>query len=250
MLSASEWLSRERSTVCGVTGPTGPGGASGPSGPTGPSGASGPTGPTGPMGASGPSGPTGPSGASGPTGPSGPSGAPTGSILMWSTASAPTDWLLCDGSPVSRSTYSALFAVVGTTFGNGDGVNTFNLPNMSGNFPIGVTTAPYTLGSTGGAKTVTLTTTELPAHTHTITDPGHTHTLTNQGGATNTIPDDIGSGGANAPALDTDDTGADWNGMSISANSANTGITVDSAGSGAAFSVLNSYLALNFIIKF
>ena len=54
----------------------------------------------------------------------------TGALMMWPTASAPSGYLLCNGSAVSRTTYAALFAVVGTTFGAGDGSTTFNLPNF------------------------------------------------------------------------------------------------------------------------
>lgn len=66
-------------------------------------------------------------------------GVPTGSIFMWGTASAPTGYLFCNGTAVSRATYSALFALIATTFGVGDGSTTFNLPNFSGSMPIGVT---------------------------------------------------------------------------------------------------------------
>jgi microcystin-dependent protein len=66
-------------------------------------------------------------------------GAPTGSIFMWGVASAPTGYLFCNGTAVSRTTYSALFALIATTFGVGDGSTTFNLPNFSGSMPIGVT---------------------------------------------------------------------------------------------------------------
>ena len=59
---------------------------------------------------------------------------PTGSIIMYGAATAPTGWLECDGSAVSRTTYSSLFAIVGTTFGVGDGSTTFNLPDLRGEF--------------------------------------------------------------------------------------------------------------------
>lgn len=65
------------------------------------------------------------------------SGAPTGSILMFGGTSAPTGFLLCQGQAISRSTYSALFAIIGTTFGVGDGSTTFNIPDMRGIFPRG-----------------------------------------------------------------------------------------------------------------
>ena len=59
---------------------------------------------------------------------------PTGAILAWTTATAPTGWLECDGSAVSRTTYAALFAVIAETYGNGDGSTTFNLPDLRGEF--------------------------------------------------------------------------------------------------------------------
>ena len=62
---------------------------------------------------------------------------PAGAIMMWGTNTAPTGWLLCDGSAVSRTTYSGLFAVISTTFGSGDGSTTFNVPDMRGRFPLG-----------------------------------------------------------------------------------------------------------------
>jgi len=62
------------------------------------------------------------------------SGTPVGTIIVWSTSTAPAGYLICDGSAVSRTTYAALFAVIGTTYGEGDGNSTFNLPNVVGKF--------------------------------------------------------------------------------------------------------------------
>mgnify|MGYP002768556283 CR=1 FL=1 len=59
------------------------------------------------------------------------SGNPVGTIIAWPTTTAPAGYLICDGSAISRTTYAALFAVIGTTFGEGDGNSTFNLPNKS-----------------------------------------------------------------------------------------------------------------------
>ena len=56
---------------------------------------------------------------------------PVGLIAPWSTDTAPEGWLICDGSAISRTTYAGLFAVIGTTYGDGDGNTTFNLPNFS-----------------------------------------------------------------------------------------------------------------------
>jgi|TARA_R100000329_G_scaffold150480_1_gene143524 microcystin-dependent protein len=83
-------------------------------------------------------------------------GIPTATIVPWSSSSVPSGFLECDGSAVSRSTYSALFAVVGTTYGAGDGASTFNLPNLADNVAVGKSPGKA-LASTGGANTVTST---------------------------------------------------------------------------------------------
>ena len=85
-------------------------------------------------------------------------GAPTGAIFMWGTSSAPTGHLLCNGSAVSRTTYSTLYAVISTTFGVGDGSTTFNLPNFNGSMPIGATGATSS-SFTGSISGTTLTVT-------------------------------------------------------------------------------------------
>jgi microcystin-dependent protein len=89
---------------------------------------------------------------------------------------APENYLFCDGSAVSRSTYATLFDVIGTTFGAGDGSTTFNLPDLSGRVPLGVSQA-HALGTTGGSETVTLTESELPAHVHEVPQHGHADTI-------------------------------------------------------------------------
>lgn len=96
---------------------------------------------------------------------------PSGAITMWGTTSAPTGWLLCDGSAVSRSTYSDLFGVIGETYGVGDGSTTFNLPDLQGNVPVGYDSGQSefdAMGETGGAKTHQLTEAELASHTHAL----------------------------------------------------------------------------------
>ena len=108
-------------------------------------------------------------------------GIPTATIVPWSTASVPTGFLECDGAAVSRSTYSGLFAVVGTTYGAGDGSSTFGLPNLQDNVAVGKSNNKA-LASTGGANTVaatgnvggstanaTLTTAQLSSHQHSET---------------------------------------------------------------------------------
>jgi len=84
----------------------------------------------------------------------------TGSVQMWAAATAPSGYLFCSGQAVSRTTYSALFAIIGTTFGVGDGSTTFNVPNFSGSMPIGVT-ASNSSSFTGSISGTTLTVTAV-----------------------------------------------------------------------------------------
>ena len=80
---------------------------------------------------------------------------PIGGILPYPSSTAPTNWLICDGSAVSRSDYSELFAVIGTTYGSGDGSTTFNLPNLKGRVPVGKDSSQTefnSIGETGGSK--------------------------------------------------------------------------------------------------
>lgn len=106
-------------------------------------------------------------------------GVPTGSILDYGGNSAPTGFLLCDGANVNRITYAALFAVIGTNFGVGDGSTTFTLPDFRRRVAVGAGgtgTAKLgnSVGSSGGAETHTLTQAEMPNHTH--VQNGHSHT--------------------------------------------------------------------------
>jgi microcystin-dependent protein len=116
---------------------------------------------------------------------------PSGVVMAWAGGStAPTGWLLCDGSAISRTIYTALFAVCGTVYGAGDGSTTFNLPdlrartvagadvgNVTGRMPGGVTggVGAGAHGNAGGTQSHTLTTAELAAHNHGVNDSGHAH---------------------------------------------------------------------------
>jgi microcystin-dependent protein len=104
-------------------------------------------------------------------------GAIAGSISMYAGASAPAGYFLCDGAAISRTDYATLFAIVGTTYGVGDGSLTFNLPNLKGKIPFGKDSAQTefdVVGEVGGAKVVTLDVTQIPAHAH--TQNAHSHT--------------------------------------------------------------------------
>lgn len=105
----------------------------------GPQGIKGDTGATGPQGVKGDTGLTGPQGIKGDTGLAGAQGvAPAGAVLYFAMAVAPAGWKICNGAEVSRATYAALFAALGTLYGAGDGSNTFNLPDLRGEFIRGV----------------------------------------------------------------------------------------------------------------
>jgi microcystin-dependent protein len=94
-----------------------------------------------------------------------------GEIIMFGGNFAPRGWALCNGQLLSISQNSALFSILGTTYG-GDGQATFGLPNLQGRVPVHAGQSPgtsrYTLGDAKGAENVTLTINELPAHNHTV----------------------------------------------------------------------------------
>lgn len=162
---------------------------------------------------------------------------PPGTVWAYAGSIAPTGWQFCDGAPLSRSAFSALFAVVGTDFGAGlgDGL-TFSKPDLRGRVIVGVGTgtgggasgttgtAPsggsslfaWLRGAWRGNDTHTLSLTEIPAHTHTYDRRSTTGTFTGPG--------------ANG-----------WDGVTTT----NTG----SAGSGAAHNIMQASLCMNYIIK-
>ena len=120
-------------------------------------------------------------------------GIPTATIVPWSDSSVPSGFLECNGAAVSRTTYSALFAIIGTTYGAGDGSSTFNVPDLQDNVAVGKSPTK-SLASTGGANTVTstgnvggstanatLSTPQLASHSH----PGGGNATSNSRNPTN-----------------------------------------------------------------
>ena len=117
-------------------------------------------------------------------------GEPTGSGIDWySPGAAPAGFLLCDGSAVNRTTYAALFAVLGTTWGGGDGVNTFNLPDTRGRVLVGFASGGHADVATVGANDGAALASRTPKHNSTVQgapgvgslalpNHGHAHSLT------------------------------------------------------------------------
>ena len=178
---------------------------------------------------------------------------PIGMVVDFAGQTPPAGWLLCYGQAVSRTTYAALFSLMGTIYGAGDGSTTFNLPDLRGRVvagkdDMGGVSADRltnqsgglngdTLGATGGSETHTLTTAQMPNHSHTasVTDPGHSHTVL---GWTNSL------GGIAAGA------GVGYY-QSIATSHSVTGISVSigATGSGQAHNNAQPTIILNKIIK-
>lgn len=155
-----------------------------------------------------------------------------GEIRMFGGNFAPRDWALCNGQLIAISQNTTLFTLIGTTYG-GDGVQTFQLPDLRGRLPIHFGTNPsgggqYVLGQPGGVEEVTLTSQQIPQHNHAVA--GSTN-----GGSTSPSGNTYGSGQAlfssSAPSIQ----------MSPS--------TVANSGSSQPHSNFMPYLCVNFIIS-
>lgn len=197
---------------------TSSGGAPGPKGDKGDPGERGPTGPQGPAGPQGARGPQGERGPQGPAGPTGPAGAgggvPTGTVVSFAGHNAPTGWLLCDGTQYSSSSYPTLYAIIGTTYGGGNG--SFKVPDLRGRIPVGKNYGTFSaLGRTGGEENHVLTNAEMAPDVYMDVSGSKSTELVNIGG------------------------GNRW---------ANTG-RVNGAQAGRAHNNMPPYLVLNYIIK-
>jgi microcystin-dependent protein len=103
-----------------------------------------------------------------------------GEIRMFAGNFAPSGWMFCDGQLLPISENETLFQLIGTTYG-GDGQSTFALPDLRGRIPLHQGNG-FTLAETGGAEEITLTTQQIPAHSHPMLGTSNTATQTNPGG--------------------------------------------------------------------
>ena len=169
---------------------------------------------------------------------------PTGSIQAYGGAAAPTGYVLCDGSAVSRTTYSDLFTAIGTGYGVGNGSTTFSVPDLQGSFPRGKDADA--LGDADGDEAKDL------SHAHTTGDhsvttaeaPIHKHNLYYQAKYVDTLHGGQLFNFALAETTGTTKTGTDNAGTGDAHNHGATG----SEGSNAQ-DVMNPYLVVNYIIK-
>jgi microcystin-dependent protein len=194
---------------------------------------------------------------------------PVGAVTPYAASSAPAGWLACDGSAVSRTTYSRLFAVIGTTYGAGNGTTTFNLPNMVDRMAVG-SGSTYTLASTGGSASTTLASGNLPSHSHSFSDTSdsqgsHSHSLSGSTtsdshshsvGNQSSRSDILAGGGTTTASTGGGSTGSDAHSHTLSGTAASAGGhthtvsgTTGATGSSSAFSTISPYLALRYIIR-
>lgn len=173
-------------------------------------------------------------------------GLPPGCIQMYGGSSEPSGWLFCSGQAVSRATYARLFSTLGTTFGNGDGSTTFNVPDLRDRFPLGentmgasdagrVSNSTTALADTGGTDTHTLTVSEIPTHRHKLMNQDGASPATGRT-STNKLTDDGVGGSADAYSL---------SGTSTDATVLETG----ASGSDGDHQNMPPFQVVNFIIK-
>jgi microcystin-dependent protein len=191
-------------------------------------------------------------------------GIPTATIVPWSSASVPSGFLECNGTAVSRTTYADLFAIIGTTYGAGDGSTTFNVPDLQDNVAVGKSNNKA-LASTGGANTVansgnvgtntninvtgnvggstanaTLSTAQLASHSHSFTaGPAQNpfgNIKTNDGSPNTVNTSNSGSGSGHSHNMS-----ANFSGSGNASSTSNF--------TGSSNSVLQPYLTVIYIIK-
>jgi microcystin-dependent protein len=175
-----------------------------------------------------------------------------GEMIMFGGNSVPAKWLLCAGSAVSRAVYSDLFAVIGTAYGAGDGSSTFNLPNLTGRFPLGIS-GGHARGEQAGSETKVLTEANLPPHDHAI---NHDHPATDAGGTHDHQLQRSGSTGAAGSTIPTGGTLSETTRLAIADDGSHTheipaytGQSGNGDGTSTPVNVMPPSLAVNFLIR-
>lgn len=167
-----------------------------------------------------------------------------GMIKIFAGNFAPRGWLMCNGQLLSISQNTALFSLLGTTYG-GDGVTTFALPNLQSRFPIGMGQGPglsyYVEGQVGGTESVTLTSANMPAHNHQVT--GNLSVKCNPNAANADSPE--GAYLAPSSAQIYNDSAA---GGFMAADAVSINLPSTISGSNYPVGLLNPYIAMNYII--
>jgi len=191
---------------------------------------------------------------------------PTGSLIMWPSVAIPTDWKLCNGDAISRTTFATLYSLIGTTFGVGDGTTTFNLPNYKNRMPYGADTVA--VGATGGSANAIVVShnhggitggqSNQHIHGYSGTTTGqsvdHTHTYSQSGtsGPGGDLNIFFTNNGAFSTPLTTSGTSNDHS-HNYSGNTGNTNVdhthSIATDGASGTNANLPPYLGINFIIK-
>ena len=157
-----------------------------------------------------------------------------GEIRNFGFTFPPRDWMQCNGQLLSISTYTALFALLGTTYG-GNGTTNFALPDLRGRAPIGMGSGPgltpRVQGEVGGSESTTLTVSNLPSHTHTLNAKTGVGSQAAPGGNTLAASDQRNSQYS-----------------SVAADTTMSASSIGNSGSGVAFTNMPPYLGSNFCI--
>ena len=167
------------------------------------------------------------------------------SVDLWAANFAPKGWAFCQGQTLSIQAYTALFSLLGTTYG-GNGISTFQLPDLRGRVPVGagqgLGLSSYVLGEMSGQESVTLRVENLPAHTHAA--KGTVEPNANSGGRGISLTNNVVG---NFPATT---SGTDIYASSSNAKMGSTdlSITVGMTGGNLPVSILQPFLILNYII--
>jgi microcystin-dependent protein len=182
-----------------------------------------------------------------------------GDLKLAASPTPTVGWLVCNGAAIARTTYPALFAAIGVTWGAGDGTSTFNVPDLRGRALMGSGTGPglsaRALGALVGVETVTIGVNEMPWHGHGVSDPGHGHGLSDPGhlhASGNRLDFMGGAGGSWYAVRDIawgGGIGTDSRGTGQSVAGSGTGVSIGGAGGGAAHNNVPPSAALTMLIK-